>query len=171
MVFRLKTASRFGITSTKNQPPRSKPCLCSSGIKGLQISAYALVHLLGPLKNRLWGKMSLLPKLGIMGIAYWSPPCLLSDPKTSLNLFTRNWFWPMTWSTLLGIVSSLSCLAESPVHMTKSMSSLMFFSIHLKVALIRLIGESQSLVSAPQYPAGPACRWQAISSSVEEYNL
>lgn len=55
--------------------------------------------------------------------------------------------------------------------MTKSILPFRFSSIHLNVALIREIGESQSVVSAPSMPAGPSPRWQASSSSDEEWYL
>src|ERR1700735_4462487 len=56
-VFRLKTASLFRITSTKNQPPLSNECLCSSGINFFHTEVYNFVHLFGPGSKMLWGRI------------------------------------------------------------------------------------------------------------------
>jgi len=112
------------------------------------MSVYDLSHLLGPDKRMLCGRTSLLPNVETIGIVK-----ALSDPweavKTSSNFSTIHLFVLRTWSAFRGTFSSLSCLAESPVHIMKSMSSLILSPIHLKVSFIRLNGESQSEVSAP----------------------
>jgi hypothetical protein len=63
--------------------------------------------------------------------------------------FTSSWLSCVTCCTFLGIFSSLSWRAESPVQMTKSIESLSSSRIQSKVALMSEMGESQSDVSAP----------------------
>src|SRR6187402_702687 len=142
------------MTSTKYHPPLSKPCLCSSGMNLLQISVYVFNHLFGPERRMLCGRMSLLPNVEMIGIdrAFSGLPPLL---KTCTNFSVIHLLVFSTSSAVRGILSSLSCRAESPVQTTKSMLSLMFSSIHLKVAFIRANGVSQSEVSAPYVPARP----------------
>merc|ERR1712070_246975 len=43
-----KTASLFGMTSTKNQPPCSNECFCTSGMNWRHMRAYIRVQVLGP---------------------------------------------------------------------------------------------------------------------------
>lgn len=116
----------------------------------LQVLVYAFNHWLGPEVRILCGRMSLFPKVGMIGIVKELEALALSSSlKTFANLFAIHLFVASTSSAFRGIFSSLSCRAESPVHTTKSMLSFRFSSIHLKVAFMRAKGVSQSEVSAP----------------------
>lgn len=99
----------------------------------------------------LWGRKSLLPKVGITGIdmSYLGSSKCKPLPKVSANLVAIKLFVFIASAAVRGIRSSLSCRDESPVHTTKSTLSLIFSAIHLKVSLTSEIGESQSEVSAP----------------------
>lgn len=116
----------------------------------------------------LWGRKSLLPKVGTTGMerrASWVAE------KVSTNLSATKRFEASTSAVVRGCFSSLSWRAESPVQTTKSTLSRRLSVIQSKVALTREKGESQSVVSAPYVPARPLLRWQAVSSSVEEWTL
>ena len=112
-----------------------------------------------------------------------SSPRLSGFPKTSIIPSVIRRFSMKIWLSLRGILTSLSCLAESPVQMTKSTSyislvslllfaqmsgfrraekltSLRFSLIQAKVSFTKLNGVSQPVAPAPKTPASPLPRWQ-----------